>query len=100
MPACIDRLRAGRGAKLISKLRRSTFLISRRFILSIALVLIGLIGYLDYVTGYQQSLLLFYLIPVALAIWFGNVCVGLIFSILSVSASAVSDVASGSPARR
>jgi signal transduction histidine kinase len=100
MPACIDRLRAGRGAKLISKLRHGTFLISRRLILSIALLLIGVIGYLDYATGYQQSLLLFYLVPVALAIWFGNVWLGLIFSILSVSASAVSDVASGSPGVR
>jgi len=100
MRACIDRLRAGRGAKLISKLRRGTFFISRRFILSIALLLIGLIGYLDYATGYEQSLLLFYLVPVALAIWVGNVWAGLIFSVLSVSASGVSDVASGSPGVR
>jgi signal transduction histidine kinase len=100
MPACIDRLRAGRGAKLISKLRRGTFLFSRPLILSTALLLIGFIGYLDYATGYEQSLLLFYLFPVALAIWFGNVWLGLIFSILSVSASAVSDVASGSPGVR
>ena len=100
MPTSIDRLRAGRGAKLISKLRRGTFFISRPFILSIALVLIGLIGYLDYATGYEQSLLLFYLVPVALAIWFGNVWFGLIFSVLSVSASGVSDVASGIPGLR
>src|SRR4029077_14409168 len=100
MPVSIDRLRAGHGAKLISKLRRGTFLISRPFILSIALLLVGLIGYLDYATGYEQSLLLFYLVPVALAIWFGNVWSGLIFSVLSVSASGVSDVASGIPGLR
>ena len=100
MPAYIDRLRAGRGAELISKLRRGTFRISRPFILSMALLLIGVIGYLDYATGYEQSLLLFYLVPVALAIWFGNVWSGLIFSVLSVSASGVSDVASGIPGLR
>jgi signal transduction histidine kinase len=93
MPAYIDRLREGRGG-------RGNFLISQWFVLSIALLLIGLIAYLDYATGYEQSLLLFYLLPVALAIWFCNVWCGLIFSILGVSASAVSDLASGSPGVR
>jgi signal transduction histidine kinase len=93
MPAYIDRLREGRGG-------RGNFLISQWFVLSIALLLIGLIAFLDYATGYEQSLLLFYLLPVALAIWFCNVWCGLIFSILGVSASAVSDVASGSPGVR
>ncbi|HXX43008.1 MAG TPA: sensor histidine kinase [Chthoniobacterales bacterium] len=63
-----------------------------------ALVLVAVIGYLDFATGYEQSLLLFYLIPISLVIWFGNVWFGLFFSVLSVSASAVSDVAAGIPA--
>jgi signal transduction histidine kinase len=71
---------------------------SRALALGISLFLIALIGYLDYATGYERSLLLFYLIPVALAIWFGNVWLGLAFSILSVVASLISDVASGIPA--
>lgn len=77
--------------------RNGSFLKSRPFALTVAILLIGLIGYLDYVTGYEASLLLFYLLPVTLAIWYGNLWVGLAFSILSVSASVVSDVASGSP---
>ncbi len=69
----------------------------RRLVWILSPLLVGLIGYLDYATGYERSLLLFYLIPVALAIWFGNVWLGLTFSILSVSASLVSDMASGIP---
>jgi signal transduction histidine kinase len=65
--------------------------------LFLAAAFIVLIGYLDYTTGYEQSLLLFYLIPIALVIWFGNVWLGLFFSVLSVTASAVSDVAAGIP---
>lgn len=63
-----------------------------------ALFLVGLIGYLDYATGYEQSLLLFYLVPVALAIWFGNLALGLVYSVLSVAASMASDLAAGIPA--
>jgi len=63
----------------------------------VAIFLVAVIGYLDYTTGYEQSLLLFYLVPIALVVWFGNVWLGLLFSILSVTASAVSDVAAGIP---
>jgi len=77
--------------------RSGTLLSSRPFVFGLSISLIGLIGYLDYETGYEASLLLFYLLPVALAIWYGNVWFGLTFSILSVSASVISDVASGSP---
>ena len=66
----------------------------------VAIFFVVLIGYLDYTTGYEQSLLLFYLIPIALVIWFGNVWFGLIFSMLSVTGSAISDVAAGIPALR
>jgi signal transduction histidine kinase len=90
-PPSIDPLTAApitRGGLLLS---------SRAFVFGLAVFLIGLIGYLDYQTGYEASLLLFYLLPVALAIWYGNAWFGLAFSILSVSASVLSDVASGSP---
>ncbi len=64
----------------------------------VAIFFVILIGYLDYTTGYEQSLLLFYLIPIAMVIWFGNVWFGLLFSGMSVVASAISDVAAGIPA--
>jgi len=59
--------------------------------------LIGLLGYLDYLTGYEQSLLLFYLVPIALATWFGGLVFGLIFSVLSVAIWVASDLFAGIP---
>src|SRR6266403_3505159 len=57
--------------------------------------LIGLLGYLDYLTGYEQSLLLFYLVPIAIATWFGGLFLGLTFSIFSVVVWVASDVLAG-----
>src|SRR5438094_1643464 len=59
--------------------------------------LIGLVGYLEYLTGYEQSLLLFYLVPIALATWFGRLVFGLIFSVLSVAVWVVSDLIAAIP---
>jgi len=54
-----------------------------------------LVGYLDYLTGYEQSLLLFYLVPIAIATWFGGLIYGLIFSVFSVLVWVLSDVLAG-----
>jgi signal transduction histidine kinase len=59
------------------------------------LFLTGVLGYIDYLTGYEQSFLLFYLLPIALATWFGNIIFGFIFSVLSVAAWLISDAAAG-----
>lgn len=77
--------------------RSRFFAASRWFVVTAAVLLVMLIGYLDFATGYEQSLLLFYLVPIALVIWFGSIWLGLLFSVLSVTASAVSDVAAGIP---
>jgi signal transduction histidine kinase len=63
----------------------------------VCLVLIAVLGYIDYLTGYEQSFLLFYLLPIALGAWFGTLILGLIFSILSVLAWILSDLAAGVP---
>ncbi|MEY2439192.1 MAG: two-component system, LuxR family, sensor kinase FixL [Verrucomicrobiota bacterium] len=54
-----------------------------------------LLGYLDYWTGYEQSLLLFYLVPIAFATWFGGLGFGLVFSIFSVAVWVASDLFAG-----
>lgn len=54
-----------------------------------------LVGYLDYLTGYEQSLLLFYLVPIAIATWFGGIIFGLALSIFSVLVWVVSDILAG-----
>jgi signal transduction histidine kinase len=60
--------------------------------------LVAILGYIDYVTGYEQSFLLFYLLPIGMATWWGSFAFGVVFSILSVAAWIISDVAAGVPA--
>ena len=77
--------------------RRFSIRVSRVALGSVCFVLIALLGYLDRQTGYEQSLLLFYLVPIALATWFGGLVFGLTFSVLSVLAWVVSDLFAGIP---
>jgi len=77
--------------------RTLPFTLSGAGLVIACLFLITLLGYLDYLTGYEQSLLLFYLVPIALATWFGGLVLGLIFSLLSVLAWVMSDVFAGIP---
>ncbi|HEY4283610.1 MAG TPA: sensor histidine kinase [Chthoniobacterales bacterium] len=67
-----------------------------RLSVAVACVILTLIvGYLDYLTGYEQSLLLFYLVPIAIATWFGGLILGLLFSVFSVVIWVVSDIWAG-----
>ncbi len=81
------------------RLGRTLSLVSSKTAVTAAcLVLVVVLGYGDYRTGYEQSFLLFYLLPVTLATWRGNLALGIIFSVLSVAAWIISDVAAGVPA--
>ena len=71
--------------------------ISNAGLTALGIVLIALLGYIDYLTGYEQSILLFYLVPIALGAWFGTLILGFVFSILSVLAWLVADTAAGVP---
>jgi signal transduction histidine kinase len=62
------------------------------------LILATLIGYADYLTGYEQSLLLFYFLPISLAAWFANFRFGIAIVAVSVMVWVLSDLASGIPA--
>src|SRR5947207_8964151 len=69
-----------------------------RFALTAAcLIITACLGYVDSLTGYEQTFLLFYLVPIGLGTWFGDFWLGLSFSLLSVIAWVVSDVAAGVP---
>src|SRR5438477_8719159 len=70
---------------------------SRSTLVAVCFVITAGLGYVDYLTGYEQTFLLFYLVPIGLATWFGNFWLGLSFSLLSVIAWVVSDVAAGVP---
>ena len=76
------------------------FTFSRRSLAVVCLILACSIGYLDYLTGYERSLLLFYLLPISLAAWFGNFAFGLAIAVVCVVVSVLSDVAAGIPGLR
>src|SRR6266536_2584609 len=72
--------------------------LSRTSLAIVCLILICLVGYADYLTGYERSLLLFYLLPISLAAWFGTFVFGLAIVAVCVLVSVLSDLASGIPA--
>jgi signal transduction histidine kinase len=63
----------------------------------LCLFLAGLIGYIDYLTGYERSLLLFYLVPISLAAWFGSFVFSIAITVVCIVAWGFSDLASGIP---
>ena len=72
--------------------------ISRTSLAIVCLILAGLIGYVDYLTGYDHSMLLFYFLPISLAAWSANFAFGLIIVGLCVTTWVLADLASGIPA--
>ncbi len=67
----------------------------RRYHLVIALVLTGMLGYIDYVTGYDLRMELFYVLPIAYAAWFVGQRAGIGLSILSLITAAYADIMAG-----
>jgi hypothetical protein len=63
---------------------------SRWLAVAIGLVLVGLIGVIDYLTG-DYSLLVFYLIPISLAAWFAGRWWGGFIALASGTARFVAD---------
>ena len=84
--------------EIAASLRGSPFGRSRTSLVVICIFLVGVVGYIDYLTGYERPLLLFYLLPISLAAWFGTLAIALGIAVLSVAVSLVSDVAAGIPA--
>ena len=97
MQTYIDNLPTGRATTLTSKQRAWSVFFSRGSLSAVSLILVGVVGYLDYVTGYERSLSLFYLLPISLATWFGGLIFGLVAVLLSVVVWILSDVAAGIP---
>jgi len=72
----------------------------RGTLVTVCLMLTVIVGYADYITGYERSLLLFYLIPISLAAWFGGFVFCLVISVVCILAWVISDLASGIPSVR
>jgi signal transduction histidine kinase len=74
-----------------------SFKVSRKTVIVASLFLVAIVGYIDYLTGYERPLVLFYLLPISLATWFEGLFVGLGISVVSIAVSMLSDVAAGIP---
>lgn len=69
---------------------------SSRFVLiAIAFLIIVVIGLVDYLTGHEISFSVFYLLGLALAVWFVGKWFGALVSVLSVAVWVAGDIASG-----
>lgn len=71
--------------------------LSRWSLAASGLVLVGLIGVLDYLTGDELSFSIFYLIPIALVAWFGGRPAGMIISATSALSWLAADLLTGHP---
>src|SRR5256714_3064884 len=67
-------------------------------LIAVCILLVAVVGYIDYVTGYERPLLLFYLLPISLAVWFGSLLFGLSVAVIAIVAWMWSDLAAGIPA--
>lgn len=68
---------------------------SKPLVMALSLVLVGVIGLVDWVTGFELSFFVFYLIPVALGVWFVGDAFGIVVSLLSVGVWVAGDVSAG-----
>jgi signal transduction histidine kinase len=84
----------------IVKSRSGSVLFSRWSIFIVSLTLVALIGFVDFETGYERSLSLFYLLPISLATWYVGLRFGVLMGLLSVVIWSLSDVAAGVPGVR
>ncbi|MGO9244506.1 MAG: ATP-binding protein [Verrucomicrobiia bacterium] len=78
-------------ARLIESVKRR----SRWFFGATALAVVLVIGTADYLTGVEISFSVFYLLAVALAVWFVGRFFGVVISILSVAVWLMGDIAAG-----
>jgi signal transduction histidine kinase len=68
---------------------------SRPALVVVGLVMLALIGVIDYLTGYELTFSVFYLLEVGLAAWFVGRWFGVVMSVLSAAVWIGGDVAAG-----
>src|SRR5688572_5738620 len=68
---------------------------SPSFIVTANLALVMVIGVIDYLTGIEISFSIFYLIPTALVVWYGNITNGLMFALLGALVWLAADLLGG-----
>ncbi len=68
---------------------------SKAFWITVGLILLCVVAVLDYLTGYELSFSLFYLIPIALFSWFISSWLGVVISFISAALWLIVDVFAG-----
>jgi len=71
--------------------------LSKLFYVTVGFVLIGIIGTLDFLTGYELSFSVFYVIPIFLVTWFAGRKLGIMTSIVSAFVWFVADIVAAHP---
>ncbi len=69
---------------------------TKPFWITVGFALIGAVGVLDLLTGYELAFSLFYLLPISLVAWFAGLRLGLLSSLISAFVWLVADVTAGS----
>ena len=64
-------------------------------VMILATLIVGLLGYFDFISGYEMSFFIFYIFPVAMAAWYVGLKTGLSISILSLMVWVAADKATG-----
>lgn len=67
------------------------------FLLLMGILLIGLIGCVDYFTGYELAFSIFYVLPISLVTWFAGSRHGLLASLVSAGVWLGADIGTGHP---
>ena len=67
----------------------------KRFVAPLCIVIVTLVGLVDYWTGYETFFFIFYLLAVILASWFVGIPFGVLISALSVAAWVSSNIGAG-----
>jgi hypothetical protein len=63
----------------------------------LALCGLGIVGYLDYVTGKDLSFTLLYLAPISVAVWFVGPAAGLVLCCLAAASNMIVELSDGAP---
>jgi len=71
--------------------------LNKPFVIAIGFALIGVLGFLDFLTGYEFAFSLFYLIPISLITWLAGRRLGIVASFVSTLVWILSDVVAENP---
>lgn len=71
--------------------------LDRKMVAAAGLLLVVLLGWLDYLTGFELSFSFFYLFPIALVTWYMDLGSGQIISVLSILTWLISNWHAGAP---